>query len=398
MTDRTRIVFGCLIGAGAVAVVAVLRFGLEPVLEGAAPLMLFLIAAAAAGIYGGLTPAVVAAGMGAAVGVHFFVEPNHAFGPIGAADQMRLLIYTVTAVAVGLVTDREYRARTSLEVRFRQQEALNELSREALATGGVQQILDAAVRLIAAHLKVEFVKILELLPDRQELLVKAGVGWREGVVGHAAVPADQRSQAGYALAHRWVIVENLQSDKRLGPAELLRSHGVRSGMSTDIVVEGRIYGALGAHTAKRRKFTLSDLEFLQGVANLIGHTIERSRRIESAQQMLNRLNTLVRANIFGVVIASADGRVQEANDAFLEMTGYTRQDLDAGRINWLKMSSPEWVQAAEANLEQLLDYRQDIAGRARMAPQGWTVNLGSTGSGEGPRGRRDRQILSGSFA
>ena len=111
---------------------------------------------------------------------------------------------------------------------------------------------------MADILDVELVKILELVPGDNELLLRAGVGWRpEELVGTAHESTGRASQAGYALAAgRAVIVEDLASETRFSGPQLLRDHGVVSGVSTPIAGhDGRAYGVIGAHMTKRRKFT-----------------------------------------------------------------------------------------------------------------------------------------------
>ena len=51
---------------------------------------------------------------------------------------------------------------------------------------------------------------------------------------------------------------------------------------------------------------------------------------------------LVDANIIGVATCDADGRILEANDAYLEMLGYSRDDLASGRLGWRALTPPEW--------------------------------------------------------
>ncbi|HWQ55072.1 MAG TPA: PAS domain S-box protein [Bryobacteraceae bacterium] len=67
----------------------------------------------------------------------------------------------------------------------------------------------------------------------------------------------------------------------------------------------------------------------------------------SAEQALKRseyrLRRLVDSNIIGVAFAEGDLFV-EANDVFLEMVGYTREDLAAGRLSWVAMTPPEYHQ------------------------------------------------------
>src|SRR5262249_44710979 len=55
----------------------------------------------------------------------------------------------------------------------------------------------------------------------------------------------------------------------------------------------------------------------------------------------------------GVLISYLDGQVIEANEAFLDMVGFTRDDLTSGRINWTELTPPEWRSATERAVTQL---------------------------------------------
>ena len=124
-------------------------------------------------------------------------------------------------------------------------------------------LIDEAVNVVAAVLEVEYCKILELMPDGTMLLLRSGVGWREGLVGRTTVGTNLRSQAGYALISAGpVVLEDLRTENRFADAELLLEHGVVSGLSATIHVGGRAYGVLSAHTNKRRTFT-EEVLFLQ---------------------------------------------------------------------------------------------------------------------------------------
>jgi PAS domain S-box-containing protein len=66
-----------------------------------------------------------------------------------------------------------------------------------------------------------------------------------------------------------------------------------------------------------------------------------------------RFRRVVESNIFGVAFWNEDGRIGESNDAFLDMTGYTRQDLKAGRINWNELTPPAFLAAEKQALHEL---------------------------------------------
>lgn len=178
-------------------------------------------------------------------------------------------------------------AEEELRARVRQQEATGRLGLAALSGMSLAGLRDEAVNVVAAVLEVEYCKILELMPDGNTLLLRAGVGWKDGLVGRATVGTNLRSQAGYALISADpVVVEDLRTENRFADAELLLEHGVVSGLSTTIHVGGRAYGVLSAHARDRRAFTEDEILFLQEVAEVLGAAIERHRAERDKESLL----------------------------------------------------------------------------------------------------------------
>jgi PAS domain S-box-containing protein len=186
-----------------------------------------------------------------------------------------LIIYGV----VSDITERK-RAEAEVQMRARQQAVVAELGQSALAGVDVSRLMEEAVTLVAQTLEVEYCKILEYWPERETLLLRAGVGWRPGLVGQAEVPAGRDSQAGYTLlTNEAVVVEDLSQETRFNGPWLLLEHGVVSGMSVVIYggAAGHPYGVLGVHTTGRRIFTRDDVHFLRAVANILTQALERKQ-------------------------------------------------------------------------------------------------------------------------
>ena len=80
--------------------------------------------------------------------------------------------------------------REELAYRLRQQRILAGFGLFALGCRGLDELLDAATRLCADGLLTRYCKVLEYLPEQNRFLVRAGVGWHEGVVGQATIGAD----------------------------------------------------------------------------------------------------------------------------------------------------------------------------------------------------------------
>lgn len=171
-----------------------------------------------------------------------------------------------------------------LRNRLNQQEILAKLGLLALKGTDVSTLLREAASYIIRALSVEYCEILELVPDKDNFLLRSGVGWREGYVGQALVGTNLDSQAGYTLiSGEPVKVENVSEETRFGNTPLLEEHGVRSGLTTSIFRQGRIYGVLGAHTSRLRAFSVQEASFLSSVAELLGAAMERNLSEEDAR-------------------------------------------------------------------------------------------------------------------
>ena len=177
------------------------------------------------------------------------------------------------------VTERA-RAAAATTMRTRQQAAVVDLSQHALAGRDLATLMNDAVALVAQILEIEFCKLLELTPAGDLLILRAGVGLREGCLGRVSVTPGPEAQAGHTLhAGAPVVVEDLRTETRFQPAAILLEHGAISGMSTVVRGRARPYGILGAFTTQRRAFQADDVHFLQSVADVLAAAVER-RQLE----------------------------------------------------------------------------------------------------------------------
>jgi len=191
------------------------------------------------------------------------------------------------------ITERK-RAEKEIETRTHQQAVVAELGLRALAENDLSILMDEAVALLAQTLNVEYCQLLQLLPDRDDLLVRAGVGWKQGLVGSATVKTDLDSQAGYTLlCSEPVILENLHTETRFRTSPHLHEHGIVSGMSVVIQSRDKPFGVLGTYTKNHRTFTSDDANFLQAIANVLATAIER----KEAEEKLNEVREAERGRL-----------------------------------------------------------------------------------------------------
>jgi PAS domain S-box-containing protein len=291
-------------------------------------------------------------------GTEFPVDVHLA--PIKTAEGIRIIsvIRDITSHKTAEAEIQEHAHRKAV---------IADLSQSALAGSGLDRLMEYVVEQVARCLDIEYAKILELLPDGRTLLLKAGVGWKEGLVGKATVSAGLESQAGYTLliskpadestliAGKPVIVEDLSRETRFSGPPLLFEHGVVSGMSITIPGYARPYGVLGVHTRKHRVFSEDDAQFLRAVAHILALAIERRQTEEALRESEMRARRLVEANIIGV-IEGVEDQICNANQIFLDMLGYTGEELLGGRLRWPEITPPEYHALDDAARSQLLDH------------------------------------------
>jgi two-component sensor histidine kinase len=177
----------------------------------------------------------------------------------------------------------------ALRQRIRQQEILSELGVNALQGDSLEKLLKDTARLTADGLKAEFCKVLEHIAAENCFLVRAGVGWKPGIVGVAKIGAGLDSPAGFALrTGKPVISNHLAKEARFKTPSLLLRHGIHRAMNVILQGDGRPFGVLEVDRRHEDEFVEHDLAFLQGVANLLGMAIERDRHERNLQAALER--------------------------------------------------------------------------------------------------------------
>ena len=214
-------------------------------------------------------------------------------------DEGRLLSTFANQAAVAIDNARLYESQKDLirrlellqheNSRQQQQAGIAELGRLALVGTNPQQLLELAVSLVASTLQVDYVRVLELLPDGENLLLRAGMGWRPGLVGTATIPL-KNTQVGYMFeSNEPLVIEDFQTDTRFEASWLLREHYVRSGIRAVIHGEPNLFGELAAYTKEHRLFTEEDVLFLRAMANTLAESFRRLHAEQEKEESLRRL-------------------------------------------------------------------------------------------------------------
>jgi PAS domain-containing protein len=74
---------------------------------------------------------------------------------------------------------------------------------------------------------------------------------------------------------------------------------------------------------------------------------------QQTEQAARRFSRLFESGLLGILVCDFEGRAKEANDSFLNLVGYTREEMQAGQMNWAEMTPPEWREFDHVAIEQL---------------------------------------------
>ena len=152
-------------------------------------------------------------------------------------------------------------------------------ARQALGRAALESLLQRTTEEVARGMHIRRVKILTYQPETDDLLVCAGTGWRDGVVGHARLPSDMASPPGRTFRTcQPVYIQNLPASTEYKYSDLLREHGIVSLINVPIVVDRHVWGILEVDSERQQQFDGTDEEFLCGFAGLLGSAIEKKRR------------------------------------------------------------------------------------------------------------------------
>ena len=133
-----------------------------------------------------------------------------------------------------------------------------------------------------------------------------------------------RSQIDQMVDHeRFLLVDQ---ERRAEALEQRKAWLIADGVVIVAVLAGAALALARREARRRRKATAGE---------------RRSSRAISWQRD-KKIRRLVDANIIGIIIWEVEGRILEANDEFLRMVGYDREDLSAGRLHRTPLTPPEW--------------------------------------------------------
>ncbi len=140
-----------------------------------------------------------------------------------------------------------------------------------------------------------------------------------------------------------VVLDEAVSEPSFAADPYIRQRQARSILCLPLINQAKLIGVLYLeNNLTARAFAPARMAVLKLLASQAAVALENTRLYRDGIEREAKIRRLVDANIIGIFIWESDGRIFEANDAFLRMVGHDRKDLVAGRLRWTDLTPPEW--------------------------------------------------------
>jgi PAS domain S-box-containing protein len=212
----------------------------------------------------------------------------------------------------------------------------------------LEKLLDTLMRTAIEHAGAE--RGMLILPRGGEYRVEAEASTGDDEVSvelrQATLTAADMPEAVFRYVLRTketVLLHDATSENSFSADEYVRERRPRSVLCLPILKQARLLGMLYLeNNLTPHAFTPSRMAILKLLASEAAISIENARLYRDLAEREGRIRRLVDANIIGIIICDVEGQILEANDAFLRIVGYDRDDLVSRRIRWTDMTPPEW--------------------------------------------------------
>jgi PAS domain S-box-containing protein len=164
---------------------------------------------------------------------------------------------------------------------------------------------------------------------------------RETAVSSAELP---ETVLHYVLRTRGsVILDNALAQEPFSADQYICQKHARSVLCLPLVKQSKLIGVLYLeNNLASHVFTPARISVLELLASQAAISLENARLYNDLGEREARIRRLVDSNIIGIIMWNLEGRILDANEAFLHMVGYSRDDLVSDGLRWTEMTPAEW--------------------------------------------------------
>ncbi len=195
-----------------------------------------------------------------------------------------------------------------------------DLGARALSSTPVGELLDSGMRLAREVTQADHVVFFERSPGGDALLMRAGGGWRAGVIGRVSLSTGPGSFGRFVLQQPTRVVDALPTHPEFGLPAVLREHGVESMACVRLDGIGQPLGVVAVFNIKDTLPSTDHLTFLQAIGNIIATAVLRHSTEEGLLQSQIRLQSVQKMEAIGRL---AGGIAHDFNNLVQAIGGYT---------------------------------------------------------------------------
>jgi PAS domain S-box-containing protein len=222
----------------------------------------------------------------------------------------------------------------------------------------LEKLIDTLMRAAIEHAGAERGLLILRQGDEYRIVAQAttgsdtvAVGPRQASVTAADLPV---SVLHYVVRTReCLLLHDTSRENQFSGDEYIRRHHARSILCLPLLKEASLVGVLYLENSLALHVFADRIVVLKLLASEAAISLENIRLYADLQDREAKIRRLVDSNIIGIFMWCADGRIIDANEAYLRIIGYDRGDLIAGRLNWRDLTPPEWREADDRQAAQL---------------------------------------------
>ena len=223
----------------------------------------------------------------------------------------------------------------------------------------LEKLIQSLMRIAIEHAGAERGLLILLRGDQPQIEAEATTsqGKIEVTLRQAAVTPSElpESMLQYVIRTREsVILDDASAQNPFSADTYIRQRHARSILCLPLINQAKLIGLLYLeNNLTPHVFTPTRISVLKLLASQAAISLENTRLYSDLQEREAKIRRLVEANIIGIVIWNLEGRIMEANEAFLRMVGYGREDLVSGGVSWREITPDRWRAADEQALAEL---------------------------------------------
>jgi PAS domain S-box-containing protein len=210
------------------------------------------------------------------------------------------------------------------------------------------ELIKTLLRIAVEHAGAERGLLILFQGDEPRIAAEAttGRGQVEVVLRQSAPSAAElpESVLHYVIRTREsVILDDALAQNPFSADEYIYQKHARSVLCLPLVKQAKLIGVLYLeNNLASHVFTPTRISVLELLAAQAAISLENARLYNDLREREARIRRLVDSNIVGIVIWDVQGRIIEANQAFLDIVGYAREDLVSGQLRWTELTPAEW--------------------------------------------------------